>query len=224
MTRHRLLDLLSLLRRHVFDSLAGVIAAGFALGVAELVAGITGGSSLVTAVGNIVVDATPGPVIKLAIDLFGTNDKPVLLASIVLISLALGVVLGPVARYRFWVAGVAFGVFGLAGAAAGVSDPLSSDVASIITAIAAAIAGWLAFRVLLNAAAIEPATSEAGPEAGEPAAPGPRPEARRPAPLPGRRGRGRRGRGADRHRRPLRLRPRRQHRGSAPGHRAADRR
>ncbi|MXY78414.1 MAG: hypothetical protein F4Y94_01635, partial [Chloroflexi bacterium] len=176
MIRHRLLSLLSLLRRHIFDSLAGVIAAGFALGVAELVAGITGGSSLITAVGNIVVDTTPGPVIKLAIDLFGTNDKPVLLALIVIISLALGGALGPVARYRFSVAAIAFGVFGLAGAAAGVSDPLSSDVASIITAIAAAVAGWLAFRVLLNAATIEPATPDADATAAEAAAlaPGPK--------------------------------------------------
>ena len=148
-------------RPRIYDSLAGLLAAGLALGVAELVAALTGATSLITAVGNIVVDYTPGPLVKLAIDLFGEDDKAVLLATIVLISLGLGAVLGPLARDRRWVAAVAFGGFGLAGAIAGASDPLSSDIGSFATAAAAAIVGWLAVDRLLDAATLEAATPAA---------------------------------------------------------------
>ena len=177
MIRHRLINST---RRHAFDSLAGVLAAGLALGVAELVAALTGATSLITAVGNVVVDYTPGVLVKWAIDTFGTADKPILLASIVLVSLGLGAVLGPAARDRRWVAAVAFGGFGLVGAIAGASDPLSSEPrlvprsrspASVWPArpprpALAAIVGWLAVVRLLDAAtleapAIETATTEA---------------------------------------------------------------
>ena len=59
-------------RPRIYDSLAGLLAAGLALGVAELVAALTSATSLITAVGNIVVDYTPGPLVKATIDALGT--------------------------------------------------------------------------------------------------------------------------------------------------------
>ncbi len=152
-----------MIRSRYADALAGLLAAGLALGVAELMAGITGASSLVVAVGNVVVDYTPGSVVKAAIEAFGTNDKLVLLLSIVLISLALGAVLGSIARRRRYVAPVAFAGFGLAGALAGVRDPLSSDVLSFVNAAVAAIVGWWAFGRLLGAATFATAPGHEDP-------------------------------------------------------------
>ena len=235
-------------RPRIYDSLAGLLAAGLALGVAELVAALTSATSLITAVGNIVVDYTPGPLVKATIDALGTADKPVLLASIVLASLALGAVLGPLARDRRWVAAVAFGGFGLAGAIAGASDPLSSDIGSFATAAAAAIVGWLAVDRLLDAATLEAATPaapaietattetdtietatteadtiEAAPRAGRRGRRAVRRQARRPAALPPVRGRRRRRRRAHRRGGPPAPRCGRRCRGAARRDRAADR-
>ena len=77
-------------------SVAGVLAAGMALAVAEAVAAITGGPSLVVAVGDLVVDLAPGWLVRRTIDLLGTSQKPALLTGIVVVTLLAGAVLGRV--------------------------------------------------------------------------------------------------------------------------------
>ena len=63
--------------------LAGLVAAGVALAVAELVAGLNRAwRSPVLDVGDRVIDAAPPWVKEFAIDTFGTNDKPALLIGI----------------------------------------------------------------------------------------------------------------------------------------------
>ncbi|HCU91490.1 MAG TPA: oxidoreductase, partial [Actinobacteria bacterium] len=53
------------------------------MGVAQLVAGITGPQgSPVVAVGGVAIDFTPPPVKNFAISAFGSNDKTVLVAGI----------------------------------------------------------------------------------------------------------------------------------------------
>ena len=64
----------------VRDALSGAIAAGLALGVSELIAGLVSGSpSLVEGLGNWVIDNVPKFVKDFAIDLFGIYDKLALL-------------------------------------------------------------------------------------------------------------------------------------------------
>ena len=162
-----------------FDALAGLLAAALALAVVELMAAVTGDVSLIVAVGNVVVDYTPGPIVKWAIDLLGTKDKPVLLATIVLISLLLGAGLGPAARRWPVVSVVAFALFGIGGAVAGAIDPMGSNLVFLSAALAAAV-GWLAVRLLLDAATLEGSVFLALAGGGDPRA---RP--REPAPLPG---------------------------------------
>jgi hypothetical protein len=53
-------------------SVAGVLAAGMALAAAEAVAAVTGGPSLVVAVGGLVVDLAPGWLVRRTIGLLGT--------------------------------------------------------------------------------------------------------------------------------------------------------
>jgi DMSO/TMAO reductase YedYZ molybdopterin-dependent catalytic subunit len=148
-----------------FDALTGVLAAALALGTAELMAGLTASNSLIVSVGDVIVDYTPGPVVKAVIDALGTNDKPFLLASVVVISLVLGALLGPLARRQEYVGLAAFAGFGLVGALAGARDPFSSDLVSFFNATLAAFVGWWAFGRLLEAATLMPVAASDDPAA-----------------------------------------------------------
>ncbi len=85
------------MRPHALTILAGALSAAVALGVAELAAGLLGGGSLVIAVGDAVVDFTPGPLVKAAIEALGTRDKPFLLGTVSAAALLIGALLGPIA-------------------------------------------------------------------------------------------------------------------------------
>lgn len=147
------------------DALAGLVAAAVALGVAELLAAIVGVRSLIVAVADVVVDLTPGPVVKATIEALGTNDKPFLLATVTVVALALGALLGPVAARRPRSDIAAFSTFGAAGALAAMRDPLAAPLLAVLVAAAGAAAGLVTLRVLLRAA--QPAATA---EAGEPSA------------------------------------------------------
>ena len=160
-------------RNRLMDSLAGFAAAAVALGVTELLAALAGTPSIVVSVGNVIVDRTPGPVVKWAIGLLGTNDKPFLLTTVTIASLALGFALGPFAGRRPVVGQVAFAVFGFIGVLAGATDPLTGYGASFWIAVPAALLGWVVLRYLLQLA-----TPEAAPSASMPGS--------TPASMPGR--------------------------------------
>lgn len=81
--------------------LAGLLAAGVGLGVAELVGGIlTDAGSPLVAVGGLVIDNVPPSVKDFAIETFGKNDKVALIVGTLVIVLGLGTVLALVARRR----------------------------------------------------------------------------------------------------------------------------
>ena len=74
---------------------AGAVAAGVGLGIGELASGLFPRSvpSPVVAVGDAVVDLTPGAAVRTGIDSVGRADKPLLLLAIVLASLLIGAVI-----------------------------------------------------------------------------------------------------------------------------------
>src|SRR6201995_4929318 len=124
MTRRKTIVTLRWLRRALASSVSGTLcgrlAARVALGVAELVAAITGPQgSPVVAVGSSAIDLTPIPVKDFAIAHFGSNDKAVLISGILLLLAGFAVVIGIVAR-RWLVAGLAglviFGGLGVSAA------------------------------------------------------------------------------------------------------------
>ena len=124
------------------DALSGAAAAGLALGVSELIAGlVTGLPSLIEALGNWVIDVSPKPLKDFAIEVFGTNDKLVLLVSIAVVTLLLGAVVGVFARKRFGIAVVVFIGFAVVAALAAARDPQMSLALAIIPAGAGAITG-----------------------------------------------------------------------------------
>jgi hypothetical protein len=81
--------------------LAGLLACGAALGVAELLAGVVGAqASPVVAVGGAAIDATPQWLKEFAIRAFGERDKLVLLAGIAAVLAGFAAAAGLVAVRR----------------------------------------------------------------------------------------------------------------------------
>ena len=144
---------------------AGIVAAGAALGASELLAGIlAGGSSLVAAVGQVVIDLQPPGAKDFVVALFGTNDKLALEVLIVVVALAIGAGVGALARHWFAVGAVGFAAFGAVGFLASLGDPIASPAITIVSATVSVAAGVWLLGWLLGAAGA--AGSAAGVGAG----------------------------------------------------------
>ena len=140
---------------------AGVVAAGVALGVGELLAGLLASvPSPVAAVGGVVIDVAPRSVREGGIEAFGTADKPALVIGTILVVLLLGAVVGIAGRERPASAAVAFGTFGVLGVVAAATDPATSVPLAAAAALVAGCCGLVTLRRLLRAA---PAEGTAGP-------------------------------------------------------------
>jgi DMSO/TMAO reductase YedYZ molybdopterin-dependent catalytic subunit len=126
-------------------ALAGIVAAGAALGVSELLAGLlAGGSSLVAAVGQVVIDLQPPGAKDFVVALFGTNDKLALEILVVVASLGFGAPLGVLARWRYELGAAGFVAFGALGFLATLGDPVSNPGIAIVSAVIAVMVGlWL---------------------------------------------------------------------------------
>ena len=101
-------------------ALCGVLAAAAGMAVGHLVAAfVNPAASPVLAVGSTVIDATPTPVKEFAVKQFGTADKPILLASVSIVTVLVAAAIGVAWRKRPTLATVLLVVLaGLAGAAA----------------------------------------------------------------------------------------------------------
>jgi DMSO/TMAO reductase YedYZ molybdopterin-dependent catalytic subunit len=132
----------------------GLLAAGVALGAAELLAAVFGpGSSPIVAVGGVTVDASPEWLKAFAIRTFGEQDKVVLLVGIGVVLAAMVAVLGAASVRRPRLGIVASVALGAIGASAAVTRP-ANDLGDAIPSVAGAVAGALAFRLLGDAAGI----------------------------------------------------------------------
>ena len=90
-------------------AIAGVVATATALGVSELLAGLLpGATSLVAAVGQVVIDNQPPGAKDVVVALFGTNDKLAFELVIVAVALADRGRPGLLARRRYEIAAGAF--------------------------------------------------------------------------------------------------------------------
>ncbi len=140
---------------------AGVAAAGLGLGVSEIVAALLpGATSLVAAIGQVVIDRQPPGAKDVVVALFGTNDKLALEIVVVLAALAFGAGLGILAVRRFAAGALGFAAFGVLGFLAALGDPLANPG---VVALQAAVSVGLAVQTLswlLASAAV--ATARAG--------------------------------------------------------------
>lgn len=139
-------------RRLVF--LAGVLAAGVGLAVAELMAGLSSQvPSPVATVGDVFVDGTPGDLVDVVIRSVGTSDKPLLLAAIVIVTLAVGGRLATASLEKWWIGPLGIGIWTLLAAWAGARDPLTPAGGPVAAAMIAGILSLGAFVMLVRLAA-----------------------------------------------------------------------
>ena len=163
-------------------AVAGVLAAGVALGVGQLAAGLTGASgSPVVVVGELQIDFTPPWLKNFAITEFGADDKLVLVTGIVVVLGAFAALVGAAAtrRMAYGMAGIA--VFAAVGLTAAATRP-DATVASLLPTLAATASAVAVLHLLIplarpparpvaRAVSYDPVTgpAETGPaETGEP--------------------------------------------------------
>ncbi len=143
--------------------LAGLLTACVALGVAQLVAGISRPQgSPVAAVGSLAIDHTPPAVKNFAIATFGSHDKTALVTGILVVLAILAAGIGVAAMRR-----LGYGLLGLAGFAvigllAALTRPDATAVDVLPTLIGAA-AGAFTLAQLVRAAGAAPAAARAAP-------------------------------------------------------------
>jgi DMSO/TMAO reductase YedYZ molybdopterin-dependent catalytic subunit len=136
-----------------FAALAGAVAAGVAIGLSELLAGLVPGApSLVAAIGQTVIHLQPPGAKDFVVGLFGQNDKIALELFIVLVAIALAAGLGATARRSFGAAAAGFVGAGIVAAAAALRDPRTEAFPALIVAAVATAAGiqtlsWLIGRL-----------------------------------------------------------------------------
>jgi DMSO/TMAO reductase YedYZ molybdopterin-dependent catalytic subunit len=130
-------------------AVAGVLAAGAALGAGQFVAGLTGASgSPVVVVGELQIDFTPPWLKNFAISEFGADDKLVLVSGILVVLAAFAALVGAAAtrRMAFGLAGIA--VFAVVGLTAAVTRP-DATIASLLPTLAATAAAVAVLQLLI---------------------------------------------------------------------------
>lgn len=136
--------------RLLISALIGIVTAGVALAVGEIVAVFTGPPSApVYAVGAAAVDLTPAPLKEYAVAHFGEHDKQVLLAGITVVLIAIALLAGILATRRLPLGAALVVLFGAVGIAAAETQPDSAAswaLPSALGALAAIGSLWLLVR------------------------------------------------------------------------------
>jgi DMSO/TMAO reductase YedYZ molybdopterin-dependent catalytic subunit len=154
-------------------ALAGILSAGLALGVAQLIAGVTSStSSPVVAVGQLSIDFTPPFLKNFAISTFGANDKPVLVGGILLVLVLFAAEIGVLAVRRLSYGMAGLGIFIVVGLIAALTRPHASASDALPTLIGGVLA-VLALKRLARIAvppAAQPPRARPRPGSGKPPA------------------------------------------------------
>jgi DMSO/TMAO reductase YedYZ molybdopterin-dependent catalytic subunit len=139
-------------RHRSAGALLGLLSGAVALGVAQLVAGVVGGtSSPIIAVGSAAIDLAPPGLKSFAIRTFGTSDKTALVLGILVVLAVAAVILGVASIRRPRVGVIGLCVLGAAGLAASLTRP-TATLAYALPSLAGTVAGLFAFRTLRRAA------------------------------------------------------------------------
>jgi DMSO/TMAO reductase YedYZ molybdopterin-dependent catalytic subunit len=151
---------------------AGIVSAGLALGVAELLAAFGGPDRApLTALGGTVVDHTPDSLREWVISNFGTNDKTVLFVCITVVAVLAAAVAGAIERTTRAAGSILLALFGVI-AAVTAANRSGSIVGAlpIVIGIAAGIYALRALTRLIDAAVETTATPTSGSAATTPPA------------------------------------------------------
>ncbi|MFF0452650.1 molybdopterin-dependent oxidoreductase [Nocardia africana] len=128
----------------------GIVSAGLALGVAEVVSVPVGaGSAPLAAIGATVVDHTPDGVREWAIDTFGTNDKMMLYLLMGVVALIVAALVGVIERTARPIGSAVLGLFGIGAAWAALERP-AADWTWALPSVAGVASAMVALRWLIR--------------------------------------------------------------------------
>ncbi|MGH3350950.1 MAG: molybdopterin-dependent oxidoreductase [Nocardioides sp.] len=151
---------------------AGIAAGVLGLGIAELIAALVRGASPLLALGDRVIDLTPRWLKEAAVATFGTADKPILLACVALVTLALLAVAGALAVRRLVLGVATLLVLGAVDIAALLADRAGNGTGGVLALLAGLLIGSLALvHLTREARAAGPTPSPSPTAAGEAVAP-----------------------------------------------------
>ena len=133
-----------------FAALAGVIAGGLTLGVAEVVAAVVSPTAApILAVGSAFIDLTPPALKNFAVENFGTNDKLVLLVSMAVVIALLSAVAGVVSLRNRWAGRALVVLLGVVAAAAALTRA-SAGPLDALPSILGVAAGLVGLNLLMD--------------------------------------------------------------------------
>ena len=154
-------------------AVAGIVGLVVALGITELVHGLYDlVPSVLGSIAQVVVEWTPGGIVTQGIELLGKADIPVLIASVVLGTLAVSALLGVLAVGRPALALLGVALLTAVGIAVSFVEPFINPVATVVTVVGALLAGTVVAETMLRAAGAREAKKTADPApAGTPGSP-----------------------------------------------------
>ncbi|MDH3752491.1 MAG: molybdopterin-dependent oxidoreductase [Acidimicrobiia bacterium] len=133
--------------------MSGFIAAGLALGVAELLAGFTTSvPPIIESVGDYVIENGWQTLDNWSRETFGSGQKRALVTGITVASLVIGAITGVLSRSRPIVGPVVFTLFAVVGGLAATQDELANATGGWIVSIVAGLAGMGALALMLRSA------------------------------------------------------------------------
>ncbi|CAN5702064.1 molybdopterin-dependent oxidoreductase [soil metagenome] len=141
----------------------GMAAAALAVGVGELAAALLGGSSIIAAIGALVISLQPPGGKDLMVALFGDNDKLALELLTGGGGLLVGGLLGVVARRNLRAAHLGYLIFGAVAFWLVIQDPLSSPLGALLGVLPAVGTGiaaqtWMATLARRTGPVVQPPT------------------------------------------------------------------
>ena len=135
-----------------WGAVCGVLAAAVAIGIAQLVAGVSiPNASPVIAVGQVAINLTPLPVKNWAISTFGSNDKNALLTGVVVVVFLYAIVVGMVAMRRLSYGFIGLAIFAVIGLAAALTRPNATAGWAFPTVVGAAAGAFALYRLVIAA-------------------------------------------------------------------------
>src|SRR5262245_25610274 len=148
--------------RALTGAACGVIAAAVAMGVAQLLAGLSDPpSSPLLAVGQAAIDKTPLAVKDWATSTFGTNDKNALITGVWVVLFCYAAVVGVLAVRRLWLGMTGIAVFAAIGVAAALTRPNATAAYPLPTLAGAAVGAFVLYRLVVAARAAAQASAAA---------------------------------------------------------------
>src|SRR3984957_7122247 len=135
-----------------WGALCGLLAAALAMGIAQLVAGLSvPAASPVIDVGSVAINHTPLPVKVWATSTFGTNDKTVLLAGVFVVVFLYAMLVGVLAARRLALGYAGLALFACLGIAAAVTRHGASPGYALPTVVGALAGAYALYRLLGSA-------------------------------------------------------------------------